>query len=135
MSEKGLFADKARPSDSDNEHMEFEEGDNYLAWNKARGNSSVNRLDIRRNDDTGSIIYYAYLATIEYSGDNLITLLYQDSAVVIQGKNLRELRAELQNERVHYIQQIKPGTSHKDDQSVITSINWMKPTRQGEEEA
>ncbi len=132
--EKGLFADnenqrslsRKEPNNSDDESLSFPENDNYLAFNILRGQKRQTRLDIRRRDGTGTIIYYGYIATIEYSGDELITIIYQNSAFIITGKNLKKLREYLQDERVRYIQEAPLNIQLESDQCVIESITQTK---------
>ncbi len=83
-------------------------------------------------DNTGCIIHYSYITTIEYSGNEKISLIYQNSVFTIKGRNLYNLREKLQDERVRYIQEAFLDTKVAADQPIIESITQ---TRLGEEES
>jgi len=125
--EKGLFAEQEKPGKepgaTKEASLEFPENDFYRAWNSLRINQGrQSRLDLRRKDGSGTIIYYGYIATIEYSGNELITLIYQNSVITLRGRHLQGLREALQDERVRYIQEIPNDIKLSDGQAVVESI-------------
>ncbi len=128
--EKGLFANVENEQKSSTEQqsnvtdtsLEFPETNNYLAFNCSRVNQRQTRLDIRRRDGTGTIIYYGYIATIEYSSNETISLIYQDSVFTFSGKNLKKLREALQDERVRYVQEALINIQVEPGQPIIESI-------------
>lgn len=128
--QKGLFDDEINEHEPSSEHqnsitdssLEFPETENYLAFNSSRVKHRQTRLDIRRRDGTGSIIYYGYIATIEYTGNENISLIYQDSVFTLTGKNLKKLREALQDERVRYVQEALINTQVEPGQPIIESI-------------
>lgn len=125
--EKGLFANEIneqsssieQPNNIIDQSLEFSETANYLAFNCSRVKNRQVRLNIRRRDGTGSIIYYGYIATIEYTGNENISLIYQNSVFTFTGKNLKKLREALQDERVRYVQEALINTQVEPDQPFI----------------
>ena len=136
--EKGLFSDKPpeeEPKGNLDSALEFTETGNYHAWNSLRINAGKqSRLDIKKASNTGTIIYYPYISTIEYSlskdhGLTLLTMIYHDQQIMLQGKFLDKLKEALQDERVKYIQEFNPvkHTNIAADQPIIEKITFVLP--------
>jgi len=114
--------------DEEEPSLEYPETGNYRAFNPLRINEGkLNRLDIRRKNNTGTIICYCYISTIEYSGNELISLIYHEAVITLTGKHLGKLRDALQDERVRYIQELPSGVQVTEHEAVIDAIQWRRP--------
>ena len=73
---------------------------------------------------------YRFLMQIGYVGEEQIKLFLPDCIVVIEGKNLRDLRKKLARRQVTFIQQFSSkvwGQSAAAGETIINQISVMRP--------
>ena len=100
----------------------------YKAYGVGISKNRQIRLHIKRRDNTGTLIYYSYISTIEYSGSNLLSIFFHDSIINLKGKKLHILIDQLQDEKLRFIQEYDAvifGNSPPIDETIIESIEFL----------
>ena len=123
---------------------ESDDTGDYRAWGKSHPNERVVRLDFKLVpsspdiEEEGEEITLSHLTTITYrhsqKWDDLVTMLFADRIVTIEGRNLREFRRELAAGKVDFVQEfyaakwpVRPAA----DKPIVTKITIDQP---GDEE-
>lgn len=84
----------------------------YEAFGVMPSGSITESCDVRFWADdkpVGVEFSYRLLLQVAYWGDEELRLHLPDSLIVIEGRNLKELRSRLGRRAVHYVQQHHPG--------------------------
>ena len=100
----------------------------YKAFGIEHNKKRQTRLDIRRKDGNGTLLYYPYISTIEYSGSQHLSIIYHGSVMNFYGKKLDELIEPLQDEKIRYLQEFDPKIHTESllkDEVVIKQIEFM----------
>lgn len=77
----------------------------------------------------GQEIQYRFLVRVGYFGDDCLHLMLTDAMIVIEGKNLRELRKRLTRGKVTFIQAFNPRVWSKppEGEAIVEKVTLLFP--------
>ncbi len=77
----------------------------------------------------GQEIQYRFLVRVGYFGDECLQLMLTDAMIVIEGKNLRELRKRLTRAKVTFIQAFNPRIWPKppEGEAIVEKVSLLYP--------
>lgn len=102
----------------------------YLPTNTVGETCDVQRWLNETDVAEGIEFQYRFLMQIGYVGDEQIRLFLPDCIVVIDGKNLRELRKKLARRQVTFVQQYTAkiwGAAPSPSETIIHKIQVVRP--------
>jgi hypothetical protein len=82
-------------------------GETYKAFNS--NNTSQPQLEIRLKGNRGKWLYYPFIISAEYEGNESITLVYQGTSYIIKGRNFSRLKDHFRTQTIEYIQEFDPS--------------------------
>ena len=117
---KNWLADYASPRERTEQlqTLERDEGKEYRAYG-VHSPDSFPMLDVRDKHGNGYLLNYAFLRQVKYSvqsSPQVITLVFSDCLVTLEGSHFRELLHKLQEHKVEYVQEFNPQKWQKPDE-------------------
>lgn len=103
MGRKKKIADKVQAIKD--EHTPENEGI-YKAF--SANSSGQAQFEIKLKNNRGLFIYYPLISHAEYEGNESLTLIYQNTAYIIKGKNFQNLKNHYRTQTIEYIQEFDP---------------------------
>ncbi len=82
--------------------------DGYKAFHQSPNKATQKRLHLKQKGQIGSVLSYAYISRIEYTGSRLLSILYHDAIIHLKGYQLDQLVEPLQDETIRYLQEFDP---------------------------
>ncbi len=95
----------------------------YKAFILAKSGTKQARINLVRKNNTGTLLQYTYISSIEYTGSKLLSMVYHNSLITIKGENLTPLIELLQDEKVRAIHEHKGNASPpKEGETIVTEL-------------
>ena len=96
----------------------------YQAWGIDQAKKQQTRLRIFYGNDTIGLMSYAYLMEAACTSHQLVSLIYTNCVITLEGRNLTELIELLQDERIDYLRcfQVDNYTKPTGDKPIIIDI-------------
>jgi hypothetical protein len=66
------------------------------------------QFEIRLRNNRGLFIYYPLISHAEYEGNESLSLIYQNTAYIIKGRNFQKMKNHYRTQTLEYIQEFDP---------------------------
>lgn len=105
-------------------HTSTENDGTYKAFSSNA--STQAQFEIRLRGNRGLFLYYPFITSAEYEGNESLTLISQGTAYIIKGSNFKSLLNHYRTQTIEYIQEFDPAQFDEKPALDATYINEIE---------